>query len=164
MSLRRRTIAGAPVRTASESADLVVEMLRETLAPATAIDQDTVQHELDGARDALRMLISAQHLTGDPLVLMAEPLRLEINVAGGAAALKLQENLGKVSGAATAQAFCVHLPAPAPLTAWIEGSLSGLKHITTAPAPAESPPVEGSAAGPLGIDLEALRRVAGGRS
>lgn len=156
MSDRRRTIAGAPMRSAAEAAALVVEMVSETLEPA--FEQNPAS-ELADVEGALRMLISGKHLTDDaPLVLLADPLRLEIRLAYGNEAMSLAENLGKVPGAATATDWALHVPTPAPIGTWIEQAVAGSEHVTVQPAPKA---VAAAASASVEIDAAALRRAAG---
>jgi hypothetical protein len=162
VSVRHRAIAGAPERSASEAATVLTEIVRETLAPASALDRTAIERELAHGRDAVRMLIAGKHLRDLPIVLAADPLHLEITVVSGDAALTLKEDLGKVPGAATATAWMLHVPAPAPITGWVEEALQGLEHVTSERV---APQASRSSAGQFAssqIDPDALRRVAAG--
>jgi hypothetical protein len=161
MSVRHRSIAGAPERTASAATSTVMEMITETLAPATAIDNDVVTDELNMAVPAIRGLIAAKELGESPVVLVAEPLRLEIRVVCGPKAIGMNEQLGKVAGAALATDWCLHVPPGATLGSWVTDALAPPMHITTDPAPAPAKRTVESAH-ELAIDLEALRSVTGG--
>jgi hypothetical protein len=159
MSVRHRSIAGAPERTASAAATTVIEMITETLAPATTIDHKLVADELSTALPAIRGLIAAKELVEKPVVLVAGPLRLEIRVVCGSKAIGMNEQLGKVAGAAQASEWSLHVPPGATLGSWVPDALAPLTHITTDPAPAKRA-AEG--AHELAIDLDALRSVTGG--
>lgn len=162
MSVRYRSIAGAPERSANETSTVLMDVVGETLAAAKALDCEIVERELAQGREVVRMLIAGKHLADSPIVLAADPLRVEITVVSGDGALALKENLGKVPGAATATDWTLYVPAPAPIASWIEQALHGLKHLTTERAPAHA---SGSSAAQLesaDIDADALRRVAGG--
>ncbi|HEX8205117.1 MAG TPA: hypothetical protein VF587_03560 [Solirubrobacteraceae bacterium] len=162
MSTRHRAIAGAPERAASETATTVIEMIQETLGAASGLDLDLVAAETEAARAAIRMLIAGKHLGDDAIVLVAEPLRLEITVVSGDAASRDDDKLGRVPGAATATAWSLHLPAPAPVGSWVEDAVRGLDHVTTDPPPAEKVASAAAAVLASDIDLGALRRAAGG--
>jgi hypothetical protein len=162
MSDRKRTIAGAPERTAAQATDVIVDMLTTTLEPADVNDA-TVSSELAEAAAVIRMLIAGKHLKETPLTLIAEPLRLEIRVVTGSDAIDANENLGKVPGAAQADDWTLHLPAPDMLADWVNDTVGALEHVTT-----DAPPSSGAksaAAGgqftPGSIDMAALRRAAG---
>lgn len=162
MSVRHRSIAGSPERTATMTASVIVDLITATLAPATAIDQDNVASELRAAVPALRTLIAAKHLADDPVVLVAHPLRLEVRVVSGAKAIGMTEQLGKVPGAATASTWTVHLPAGATIGSWVDNAVAGLEHVTTDPAPAPTKDTASASNGQLLVDLDALRAVGGG--
>lgn len=161
MSVRYRAIAGAPERSASAAAAVLMDVVAETLAAAKALDGEIIERELAQGRQAVRMLIAGKHLEDSSIVLAADPLRVEITVVCGDGALALKEKLGKVPGAATATDWTLHVPAPAPIGSWIEQALDGLEHLKTERASAQA---SSSSAGQLesaDIDPDALRRVAG---
>lgn len=162
MSVRRRSIAGAPQRTASAATSAVVEMIMETLRPAEAIDAGMVADELRTAERAIRILIAAKELGDEPVVLVADPLQLEIRVVCGDKAIGMNEQLGKVAGAARATDWSLHVPASTTLGSWVTDALSALTHVTTDPVPAP-PSRTAESAGEMGIDLDALRSVGGER-
>jgi len=164
VSVRHRAIAGAPERSATAAADLVIEMLIETLAPASVLDQDVVVHELDAVRGATRMLIAGKHLGGQAIVLRADPLRLEITIITGDKAASVNENLGKVAGAASATDWMLHIPAPTPIGDWISDAVRALDHVTIEAAPAVTTAAAAPTVQAADIDIDALREAAGGRS
>lgn len=139
-------------------------MLIETLAPAAALDLDVVAHELDAIRGATRMLIAGKHLSGPGIVLRADPLRLEITVVTGDKAASVDENLGKVAGAASANDWMLHLPARTPIGDWIADAVRALDHVTTDAAPAVTEAAAARAVQAADIDIDALREATGGRS
>lgn len=164
MSVRHRAIAGAPERSASEAAGVVVDMVSETLAAATAIESDAVSRELDVATAPIRMLVAGKHLDSEPLVLVAGQLRLEITVVTGNKAIGLEEKLGKAPGAATAEGWSLHLPAPEPIRKWVTEAVEGCEHVTTESPPTATAAAETRAVKVRAIDVDALRRAAGGGS
>lgn len=161
MSVRHRSIAGAPHRPAGAAAAQVSEMVTEALTPASAINDTQVTSELDAALPAIRSLIAAKQLADDPIVLVADPLRLEIRVVSGPKALGMDEQLGKVVGAAQATDWSLHVPAGAILASLVTSALAKLAHVTTDPAPTHKQHGAATADAPV-LDLEALRLVGGG--
>jgi hypothetical protein len=157
-------IAGAPERSASATADLVVEMLTETLAAAAALDGEAVASELNAVHGATRMLIAGKHLAGQALVLRADPLRLEITVLSGDKAASIDENLGKVAGAASATDWILHLPAPPPIGDWIADAVRALDHVTIEAAPAMTNSATTPAVQASDIDIDALREATRGQA
>lgn len=162
MSVRHRAIAGAPERAADEAATVLLEIVKQTLAPASALVPAETERELDQARDAVRILIAGKHLKDSPIVLAADPLRLELTVITGDSALTLKETLGKVPGAATATEWSLHIPAPAPVAGWIEDAVKSLDHVTSEPAATQAATASKGQFATSRIDADALRRVAGG--
>lgn len=160
MSVRRRNVAGSPERTASAAASTVIDMITETLIPATAIDAAVVADELHAAEPVIRSLIAAKELGEKPVVLVADPLRLEIRVVCASNAIDMNEQLGKVAGAAQASGWCLHVPPGATLGSWVTDALAPLTHITTDPAPAVAKRAVESVS-EMAIDLDALRSVGG---
>lgn len=161
MSVRHRAIAGAPRRSAHEAAAVIDAMVGETLAAAPSIDAAEVTLELERARDAVRMLTAGKHLADHPVVLIAEPLRLEILMVVGSAALKLDEKLGKVPGAAAATDWTLHLPSVAPIEEWVANAVDGLEHVTVDEPPSAMVEAAASSFELSSVDAEALRRAAG---
>lgn len=163
MSVRHRVIAGAPERCASATADLVVVMLTETLAAASSLDSEAVARELDAVHGAARMLIAGKHLAERALVLRAHPLRLEITVATGDKAASVDQNLGKVPGAASATDWTLHVPAPAPIGDWIADAVRALDHVTIDAPSAITEPAAAPAVRASDIKIDALREATGRR-
>ncbi|MGI8700881.1 MAG: hypothetical protein ACR2JU_06705 [Nocardioidaceae bacterium] len=163
MSVRHRSIAGAPHRPAGETAAKVTEMITETLAPASTIDDAQVASELNVALPSIRSLVAAKQLGDDPIVLVADALRLEIRVVCGAKAIGIDEYLGKVVGAAQASDWSLHVPAGATLGSWVSDAVEDLEHVTTDPAFIDTQPAKASSDAPV-LDVEALRLAGGGGS
>lgn len=163
MCVRHRSIAGAPHRPAGETAAKVTEMITGTLAPASTIDHAQVASELNVALPAIRSLVAAKQISDDPIVLVADPLRLEIRVVSGAKAIGMDEYLGKVVGAAQATGWSLHVPAGATLGSWVSDAVADLEHVTTDPAPTSKQPAKSTSNDHV-IDVEALRLAGGGGS
>lgn len=158
---RRRTIAAAPERSASESWGVVVELVAATLERSSEIARTEVEAELAVAKGVGRALIAGGHLDSTPVVVRAGKLDLAINTASGDAAFSVAENLGPVPGAADADDWIVYLPAVAPLTDAVASVVSGGAHLS-----ADDP--ESAEPGPLkaqqSLDGEAMKRWAEGQS
>ena len=112
---RHREIASSPQRTAGEAWQVVAELVAVTLERSPSIDRSSVDTTMEAARGVGRMLIGGGHLESNPIVVIAGQLWLEITTISGDGALTLAENLNPVPGAATADSWMVHLPAPGPL-------------------------------------------------
>lgn len=156
MSARHRTIAAAPARSAQQAWAVISQLVVETLAKSTDIDGPAVAKELAAIAPAAVVLIASGHLEKTPLVLDAPPLNLEISIVSGNDALELEENLRPVPGAATATAWTMALPTPAPFTAMIEAALAPHPHLFGATDNKKAARGATEAVGDL-IDLEAFR-------
>lgn len=159
---RRRTIAAAPVRGASEAWDVIVTLLADTLERSPDVPAGTVAKELatlDGLGPAL---IAAGHLQDSPLVLSDEALEVSIHVNTGDAALSVDENLSAVAGGASATgAWTLQVPTPAPLAAAVAAAIDGSVHLITdtASTPAPSATSLPSAKKVGLLDLAAVRGI-----
>ncbi len=160
MSARRRQIAGPPERSASEVWTAIADLVGDTLAPASEIDEAAARDEVMGIIGVGRALVSAGHFEHEPLTLMADPLRLDITIVSGTAATTLHENLNTV--AATATDWTIHLPAEGAMAAWISDAVADSTHLTTEPPPVlrESAALATSA-GSGDFDAAALARLLG---
>jgi hypothetical protein len=127
---RHRGIAAAPVRSASESWQVIAELLEDTLARSEHISATDVADAVTLAGQAGRMLIAAGHLESLPLVLVAADLHLEITTISGDAAFGLDENLNAVPGCATADDWTLYLPSDGPLAATVRGIAAGSAHLS----------------------------------
>ncbi len=150
-----RTIAGRPIRSSTEVADAIVNLIASTLDPSAHIAAEGVRTELAAALSALALLASGGHLVDGALVLMAADLRLVINVPVGEAALTATENIAEPRGAATAEDWTLHLPTPGGMAALAEAAASACSHLSTDPAPTATARSE-AAVTSLGIDLTRL--------
>lgn len=157
-----RTIKGSPQRSAGAAWTEVETMVLETLAPASAVDDEEVRGALAALEGLGPMLVSAGVLADQPLVLRALPLQLQINVSLGAAALSGDERLGKVPGAASATAFGLYVPDPEPYRAEVGAAAERHPSLQAGPAPAELQTADATAATGFSVDTEALRRLSRG--
>jgi hypothetical protein len=135
VSERRRQIAGPPIRSASAVWTTIADLVRDTLAPASEIDEAAARAQVMSVMGVGRALVSAGHLEPEPLTLIASPLRLDITVVSGTAATTLHENLNIVPGAATATDWVIHVPAAGAMAGWISDAVADSAHLTTEPPP-----------------------------
>lgn len=150
--LRRRAIAGSPVRNSTEAWSAAVNLIVDTLGRSPHLDEGPIRTELLATASIGPRLVAGGHLDSQPVVLVTENLHLSITITSGAEAFALEENLAAVPGGAAATDWTVHVPTPATLTDAISDAIKGCDHLTTTSAPAISTK---SAAVDL-IDLEAL--------
>jgi hypothetical protein len=154
--LRRRSIAGAPVRGSSATWAVIADLISDTLAVSPTLSRSDAEQALAAAAGAGRMLIAGGHLAEHPLVLVAGDLHCEITTVSGTPALTVDENLNPVPGAASAKTFTIHLPTPAPLADIVSDAVA--KHPSLSDT---TPPVHTAATAPAAlVDLDALRKAA----
>lgn len=140
----------------------IADLVRDTVAPASEIDEAAARDEVMGIIGVGRALVSAGHLEHEPLTLIADPLRLDITVVSGTAATTLHENLNTVPGAASATDWTIHLPAAGAMAGWISDAVADSTHLTTEPPPVlrEAAALTASAASG-DFDAAALARLLG---
>ena len=153
---RYRTVAAAPVRSASAAWQVITGLVADTVATSGALSRSDAEQAMAAAAPAGRMLIAGGHLDRHPLTLIAGLVHCEITTVSGTAALTAEENLNPVPGAAGADDYTVHLPAPYPLAAVVADAVAGNPRLSDAPPPApEARAATGT--GPL-IDMDAVRK------
>ena len=145
---RRRTIAAAPERQASETWGVISGLVADTLDRSPSITRDEVAAAMAAAAPAGRMLVAAGHLDTHPLVLVAGPVHLSITTASGVAATTLDENLQPVPGAATATVWTVYLPTPDPLGDAVRAVVAGSPNLSAEEPPADAALTSAAAAAP----------------
>jgi len=148
-----RTIPGRPIRSGTDVADAIVDLIASTVDGSPHIATAALRSELAAAVPALALLASGGHLVEGALVLTAADLRLVINVPIGEAALAAIENIAAPQGAATATDWTLHLPTPGSMAALAESAASACTHVSIDPAPTATARSEVTAAG---IDLTRL--------
>jgi hypothetical protein len=158
--LRYRTIAAAPVRSASATWQVISGLVADTIAASAALSRSEAEQAMSVAEPAGRMLVAGGHLDRHPLTLVAGLVRCQITTVSGTAALTAEENLNPVPGAAEATTFTIYLPRPDPLGAAVSATAAGHVRLSDATPPPEPQAVASSA--PL-IDLGALREAASER-
>ena len=158
---RRRTIASAPVRRASETWDTIACLVADTLERSPLIDRADVEDVLNIASSAGTMLVAGGHLESEPLVLVANPVHVSISTVSGDDAEDIDEDLAPVPGGATAQDWTLYLPAPSHLAAAMSSVVKASAHLSMATPPTEPSTVKASNQG-IALDLAAVARRAEG--
>jgi len=152
---RRREIASAPKRSAAEVWQTIRVLLGDTLDRSSSIERADVDAALDPLGGVARMLVSAGHLEGHPLVLVAGELWLEITTVSGGSALSLQENVNPVPGGAGASDWTLHVPQVEPMAKLVRTTVKGHDHLS---ADEPTAPVQEAAKASGGVDLDAVAR------
>jgi hypothetical protein len=152
---RHRTIASAPKRTAAEAWQTICQLIGDTLERSSSVERGDVDAALDPLHQTARMLISAGHLEGHPLVLVADDLWLEIATVSGSSALSLEENLNPVPGGASANDWTLHVPQVEPMAELVRTTVKGHDHLS-ANEPAAT--TERAPTASASVDLDALER------
>jgi len=112
------------------------------------------------AAPAGRMLVAGGHLDRLPAVLVAGAVHCEITTVSGTPALRTEENLKAIPGAATATTFTVYLPKPDALAAVVDDAAAEHARLSSAVPPEPEPAVKAPA---TLVDMDALRRAVTGR-
>lgn len=152
---RSRTIAAAPLRTASDAWQLVVNLLADTLERSSSVPEGSVAEALAPLNGLGPALIAAGHLERTPLVLSDAELHLGVTVVTGDAALAIEENLNPVPGGGQATGeWVLHLPPCGPLSEAVEAAAARSNHLTTEDVASKAAGV----AKATPVDLDAVRR------
>ena len=159
--LRYRTVAAAPIRSASATWRVITQLVTDTVAASATISRADAEQAMAAAAPAGRMLIAGGHLDRHPLTLIAGLVHCEITTVSGTAALTAEENLNPVPGAAGAATYTIYLPTPGPLAAVVANAVAGHPRLSDGQptAPDEAPATAG--ASPL-IDRDAVRKAVTG--
>ncbi len=112
---RRREIAAAPERSATESWQTLAALIRDSVSRSEQIGMAEINGSLEKARGVGTLLIASGHLDRDPITVVAGDLHLSLTTVSGDSALTLEENLRPVMGATKAENWKVYLPTPEPL-------------------------------------------------
>jgi len=134
--LRHRQIAASPERAASETWDIIAQLVLVTLERSPSILAAEVIAAMDAAAPVGRLLIAGGHLDHHPLILVADPVYLSISTVSGTGAARAaaDENLDPVPGGASAETWSIHLPTPEPLSHLVKEAASKSEHLTIEPA------------------------------
>ncbi|MEU5903788.1 hypothetical protein ABZ780_05380 [Micromonospora sp. NPDC047467] len=160
--LRTRTIAAAPVRSASDTWQVITDLVADTIAVSATCSRQEAEAAMQAAAPAGRMLIAGGHLDRRPLVLVAGTVHCQITTVSGTPALRADENLNIIPGAATATTFTIYLPAAEPLAQVVTDAVARHPRLSAGEPPAPQQSSATMAGAPL-VDIEALRRAVTGR-
>jgi hypothetical protein len=102
-------------------------------------------------------LVSSGYLATSPLVLIADPLRLEIKTVDGVESFDAleSESLNPVPGGATATSWMIYLPAPVGFEALVTECVKTSGHTSSDKPPAE-PVTKETATNSVSFDLTRL--------
>jgi len=157
---RRRVIAAAPIRSASDAWNVVSTLLADTLERSPSIPAGTVAKELAPLNGLGPALIAGGHLEDKGLVLVDEGFHLTIVVMTADAALEVEENLGPVPGGATAtDGWTLHLPPAGPLDRAVSAAVKGSSHLSVEAPPTSAPARKEGGTRESLLDLDALRKI-----
>ena len=158
---RQRTIAAAPVRSASSAWQVVSTLLADTLERSPNVSAGTVTETLAPLAGLGPALIAGGHLESRGLVLVDTGLHLTIFVKTADAALTVEENLNPVPGGASATGnWFLHIPPSGPLDASIAAAVKKSLHLSTEPPPSSAPAIKASTApSESPIDVDALLKM-----
>jgi hypothetical protein len=156
---RRRELAAAPQRSASETWQTLATMVHETLTCSPNVEDVEVDEALAAARPMGLALIAGGHLDRHPLVVVGAPVHLSITTVSGDRALALEENLG-VPGGTSIEEWMIYLPTPDPLDASVRAAAASHKRLSSDEPPADADEPTSTASM---LDRDAFaKRVSGG--
>ena len=158
--LRSRVIIAAPVRSASDTWQVISRLVADTVATSALCTEQDAEAAMQAAGPVGRMLIAGGHLDRTPVVLVAGSVHCEITTVSGTTALRAEENLNAIPGAAAATSFTIYLPTPDPLTRLVADAAATHPRLSAAAPPAPEQQARGGAAL---VDTDALRRAVTGR-
>ena len=158
---RQRTIAAAPVRSASAAWQVVSTLLADTLERSPNVSAGSVTETLVPLAGLGPALIAGGHLESRGLVLADVGLHLTIVVKTADAALTVEENLNPVPGGTSATGnWLLHIPPSGPLNASIAAAVKKSLHLSTKPPPSSAPAIKASIApSESPIDVGALLKM-----
>lgn len=157
---RRRVIAAAPVRSASDAWQVVCTLVADTLERSPSLAAGSVARELAPLSGLGPALIAGGHLESKGLVLVDNGLHVTIIVLTGDGALGVEENLSPLPGGVSAtDGWTLYLPSVGPLDRVIAAVVKGSSHLSVATPPTCAAPKKEGASGGSPLDLDALRRV-----
>ena len=143
------------MRSASDTWDVVSQLVIDTIAVSASVTEKDAEAAMHAAAPVGRMLIAGGHLDRTPVVLIAGAVHCEITTVSGTSALRTEENLNPIPGAATATTFTIYLPTPEPLTGLVATVAATHPRLSAEVPPA---PEQQSRVGASLIDTEALRK------
>ena len=160
---RARSIAAAPVRSASEAWAIVCKLLVDTLEKSSEVPAGSVTKALSGIRGVGIALVAGGHLEQHSLLLVASDLTVTIRVLTGDAALGVEENLNAIPGGASADAnWMLYLPDKNALKPLLQTAAKSSSHLAVGKPEQKTRQVQiVNEVDPI-LDLDAIRRLGGG--
>jgi hypothetical protein len=161
---RIRSIAAAPIRSASEAWQVVCKLIADTLERSSSVMAGSVDRELLCLKGIGPALIAGAHLEREGMVLVDKELYVTLQVLTADAALELDENLNPIPGGAPAtNGWTLYLPSLGPLKGAVEAAIKNSTHLSTGKPQASDRTVKIENESDPVIDLDALRRLGGSR-
>lgn len=151
---RRREIAAAPERSATDSWQTLAALIRDSVDRSEQIETAEIDSSLETARGVGTLLIAGGHLDRHPITVVAGDLHLSLTTVSGDSALTLEENLRPVMGATKADNWTVYLPTPEPLGSAVREAANQDSNLSADDPPASA--AKSEASGSL-LDTAALR-------
>lgn len=160
---RTRSIAGTPVRSATEAWNVIKELLADTLERSAEISEGSVGFALLPLDGLAPSLVASGALAETPIELIAGKLHIEIYVIRGDRAFEVDENLSPVPGGASApNTWKLYVSPPAHLVDLITSATEDNEHLQVGSPPAGQTSAQASSTSPkLRINESALRRLGG---
>jgi hypothetical protein len=155
---RYRQVAAAPQRRASETWEAIGELVLATLDRSPSIAASDVIAAMNAASAIGRVLVAGGFTDSHPVVLIADPVYLNITTVSGVAATNLDEDLGPVPGGATATEWTIYLPTPDPLGNAVRTAIAGVLNLSADVPPGESMSKSANFGASGMLDLDALAR------
>lgn len=153
-----RTVPARPVNDTESVTRKIIDLVAETLGRSHHLDADGIRAELAVAEASLALLAVGGHLRRGDLVLAAPGLRLRIDVPVGEDALSATEYIEPPRGAANADRWTLHLPAPDALGPVVKAAGRSSPHVSLEPAPDEPPQQASSPASQIDLSRLATTR------
>lgn len=157
---RYRTIAGSPVRSASDAWDVFKNLLAETLERSSDVSEGSINSELAVLEGIGPALIAGGHLESDGLVLCDAGLHVTFTFAISDAATKVEENLNPIPGGASAtKAWTLYIPLPGTLDSSVIAASEKSSHLSVENPPTSTPEAKSNGHKTSStINLDAFRR------
>jgi hypothetical protein len=155
---RIRSIAAAPVRSASDAWQVLSTLLTDTLERSSSVPVGSVAKELASLKGLGPALIAGGHLESKGLVLVDEGMHVTIRVLTADAALEVEENFNPIPGGANAtDGWILHFPSAGPLDSALKSAVKLSPHLSTDDPPTSAPAQKSESASRSLIDIDALR-------
>jgi|GEM_PF-3251484 len=155
---RYRRVAAAPSRRASDTWDVIGQLVISTLEKSPHISGSDVSAAMEIASAAGRMLVAGGHLEKHAIVVVADPVYLSITTVSGVMATNLEEDLTPVPGGTTAREWTIYVPTPDPIGDAVRLAIMGSSHLSAEEPPNESTTKLASSENESVLNLDAITR------